>query len=112
MRAEDFCRWLRGYFEIAGETALTKEQTTIISQHLALVFEEKAKTLPPISKRELEKRRQEMLDAASRIQLEDIFCSSVGPSICSPVACDTHKVDPFENEDPLAFIQPPTTASC
>ena len=43
-----FAFWLRGFFEINGEEALTKEQAVIISQHLTLVFEEKAKTLPPI----------------------------------------------------------------
>ena len=45
----DFCYWLRGYFEIAGETQLTKEQAEVISKHLALVFNEKAKDTPPIS---------------------------------------------------------------
>ena len=50
MTEESFCYWLRGFYELNGETALTAEQSLIISQHLTLVFEEKAKTLPPTSK--------------------------------------------------------------
>lgn len=38
MQSRDFCFWLQGYFEIAGETALSKEQVKMIQQHLALVF--------------------------------------------------------------------------
>jgi hypothetical protein len=49
MNELQFAYWLRGFFEINGEEALTKEQAVIISKHLTLVFEEKAKTLPPIS---------------------------------------------------------------
>ena len=49
MNFETFAYWLRGFYELNGETALTKEQSTLISKHLTLVFTEEAKTLPPIS---------------------------------------------------------------
>ena len=49
MTSDDFCFWLRGFYELNGETALTAEQSLIISQHLTLVFEQKAKELPPVS---------------------------------------------------------------
>jgi hypothetical protein len=40
MKAIEFCYWLRGYFELTGAdaTALTEEQSTMISDHLKLVF--------------------------------------------------------------------------
>jgi hypothetical protein len=49
MDALQFAYWLRGYFEINGEDVISKEKAEIISKHLTLVFEEKAKDLPPIS---------------------------------------------------------------
>jgi len=52
MSSESFCYWLRGYFEIAGETPLTREQVEIISKHLSLVFTDQAKDTPPVSKKE------------------------------------------------------------
>lgn len=56
MNTQDFCFWLRGYFEINGEQAITKEQAEIISKHLTLVFEQKAKYLPSISKADVASR--------------------------------------------------------
>ena len=50
MNAQDFCYWLRGYFEINGEEDISKEKADIISKHLTLVFQQKAKDLPVISK--------------------------------------------------------------
>ena len=50
MDALQFAYWLRGFYEINGETALTKEQSETISKHLTLVFEQRAKDLPTISK--------------------------------------------------------------
>jgi hypothetical protein len=49
MDSLQFAYWLRGFFEINGETALTKEQSEVISKHLTLVFEQRAIDLPPIS---------------------------------------------------------------
>ena len=43
MSPNDFCYWLRGFFELAGEGPLTEEQSKIISDHLKLVMEEKPK---------------------------------------------------------------------
>lgn len=44
MTSRDFCYWLQGYLEIAGErpdlrsVGLTSEQTVSIRKHLAMVF--------------------------------------------------------------------------
>jgi hypothetical protein len=38
MTAREFVYWLQGYFEIAGDAALTPTQVGIIQRHLALVF--------------------------------------------------------------------------
>lgn len=41
MTPENFCYWLQGYFELAGETpygSLTREQVEEVKNHLALVF--------------------------------------------------------------------------
>lgn len=49
MTPENFCYWLQGYFEISGGKALTKEQATIIIDHLKLVFEKKTPVKGPLS---------------------------------------------------------------
>lgn len=40
MNANDFCFWLRGYFEIDGQKSrgLTNKQVTVIKEHLDKVF--------------------------------------------------------------------------
>lgn len=38
MESRDFCYWLQGYFEILGEVSLSEEQTTIVQNHLNMVF--------------------------------------------------------------------------
>lgn len=38
MTPNDFCYWLKGYFELSGTTQLTDTQLTIIKDHLNLVF--------------------------------------------------------------------------
>jgi len=38
MNTIDFCFWLQGYFEISGDTEISKEQAKIIQNHLNLVF--------------------------------------------------------------------------
>ncbi len=38
MTSRDYCFWLQGFFEVAKPQELTPEQTTLIRQHLALVF--------------------------------------------------------------------------
>ena len=38
MNAQDFCYWLQGYFEIAGNNSMTDEQVAVIKEHLQLVF--------------------------------------------------------------------------
>lgn len=46
---ENFVYWLQGYFEITGQSAVTEEQSALISKNLASVFEQLAKDLPVIS---------------------------------------------------------------
>lgn len=38
MNANDFCYWLHGLFELTETNSLSKTQTQIIKDHLALVF--------------------------------------------------------------------------
>jgi len=38
MQSRDFCFWLQGLFEIANPQELDIRATTMIKQHLALVF--------------------------------------------------------------------------
>ncbi len=38
MTSRDFCFWLQGFFEIAGNKGITEEQTDILKKHLNLVF--------------------------------------------------------------------------
>lgn len=38
MKSRDFCYWLQGYFELAGEQGLTPKQTEMIKKHLSMVF--------------------------------------------------------------------------
>lgn len=44
MKAQEFCYWLQGFFEISGATpsepgTLNSQQTATIQRHLALVFQ-------------------------------------------------------------------------
>jgi hypothetical protein len=38
MKASEFCYWLQGLFELSNPQELDVRQTTMIKQHLALVF--------------------------------------------------------------------------
>ncbi len=38
MTSRDFCYWLQGCFELSNPQELTARETTLIKQHLALVF--------------------------------------------------------------------------
>lgn len=38
MNSIDFCYWLQGVFEVGGVRELSEAQTTIIKNHLNLVF--------------------------------------------------------------------------
>lgn len=38
MTSRDFCYWLQGVFEVANPLELGERQTTMIKNHLALVF--------------------------------------------------------------------------
>lgn len=38
MTSRDFCFWLQGYFEIAGESDIDQKQVEIIKKHLNLTF--------------------------------------------------------------------------
>jgi len=38
MTSADFCYWLQGYFEISETKQLNEKQTTIVKNHLNLVF--------------------------------------------------------------------------
>lgn len=38
MDSQNFCYWLKGFFEISSSNELTEKQTQIIRDHLDLVF--------------------------------------------------------------------------
>lgn len=38
MNSIDFAYWLQGFFEVSGAKELTEAQTTIVKNHLNLVF--------------------------------------------------------------------------
>jgi hypothetical protein len=38
MKATEFCYWLQGMFELVAPQALDSRQTTLIKEHLAMVF--------------------------------------------------------------------------
>lgn len=38
MTSEQFCYWLQGYFEMYNPTIIPEQATTIIKDHLSLVF--------------------------------------------------------------------------
>lgn len=96
MDALQFAFWLRGFYEINGETALTAAQSLIISQHLALVFEQKAKTLAPVS-------------TWKPFSLEDV-------SVSSAISKAEDLVDAYKDMKRLVLksggYTPPTTISC
>ena len=38
MTSRDFCFWLQGYFEISKNKSITSDETSIIKNHLNMVF--------------------------------------------------------------------------
>jgi hypothetical protein len=46
MKAEDFCKWLNGFFEIAQPTSLNITQTNIIKEKLDTVFDHYTEEVP------------------------------------------------------------------
>jgi len=45
MTPEQFCYWLNGHFDLSDLDALTSKQVKVIKEHLALVFNKKAKSI-------------------------------------------------------------------
>lgn len=41
MTPQDFCFWLQGFLEISESPGITEKQTSIIKDHLKLVFQDK-----------------------------------------------------------------------
>ena len=66
MTERDFCYWLQGLFEVAKPEALTKEQTAMVREHLALVFTKvtgKPQALPDyIDTKEKEKEKAKVME--------------------------------------------------
>lgn len=57
MTERDFCYWLQGYFEIAGDdSTLTPERLECVKRHLSMVFEH---TIDPSYG---DKKKQEILN--------------------------------------------------
>jgi dihydroorotate dehydrogenase len=47
MKSENFCYWLRGFFELTNNKELSEQQVQMIKNHLALVF---VKVTPDLNK--------------------------------------------------------------
>ncbi len=81
MNSENFAYWLQGYFELLGkDEPLTKEQTQIIKDHLALVF------VKVTSDRSVGPAKQEEPDVWPTIYYNpfdrpDVFCE---PTVVAP----------------------------
>lgn len=41
MTPEQFCYWLNGHFDLAGDNKLSEEQVKVIRDHLDMVFDKK-----------------------------------------------------------------------
>ena len=62
MNTRDFCFWLRGYFELCGESEIDADKAKVISDHLKLVMNEQEKPFGWTNQqweKELEMRRKE-----------------------------------------------------
>ena len=57
MNYEQFAIWLQGFFEISNAETVNREQTQIIKDHLALLFEKKT----PVRKEKIEDESSEQL---------------------------------------------------
>jgi len=45
MTPENFCYWLKGYFEITGYLDLNAERSKVVKEHLNLVFGKKPQSI-------------------------------------------------------------------
>lgn len=78
MESQNFCYWLKGFFEISSSNELTEKQVKIIRDHLDLVFK---KVTPD---REVEKTKDVLSDISFENGLNDflnkkndiLFCNS------------------------------------
>jgi hypothetical protein len=103
MTPEQFAYWLRGYFEINGEEAISKRQAEIISKHLTLVFEEKAKDLPSVSEADLIEERKAEIACAPKPVTETSPVDDLIKLFREAKNNWVYKPDPNK---------PPTTISC
>ena len=85
----EFAYWLRGFFEIGGERALSKEEVVVISKHLTLVFEEVAKAKRPIS---VDAIKKALIDPPAPFSPLDprnrLICSTEKTAPACSVACE------------------------
>jgi hypothetical protein len=75
MNSENFAYWLQGYFELLGkDEPLTKEQTQIIKDHLALVFDKVTpdRKVEPVKNKEPDKWPSIDYNPFDR---PDVFCA-------------------------------------
>lgn len=62
MKEEEFCRWLKGFFEIANPDFIDPTQTKIIKEHLDLVYNKVTNDWKPSPGDILEPFKFEVLD--------------------------------------------------
>ena len=57
MKSDDFCYWLNGFFDLTDAKEMSAEQTKVLREHLAMVFDQKVKPVSDFaSKKDLDAR--------------------------------------------------------
>lgn len=102
MKAQDFCYWLHGFFEISENKQLTTEQVEVIQEHLDLVFT-KVTEKSVTEKDEL----KEIVDKYRKSILEE-FRKDIYP----PYKPFIHPYKMFEWQRPETTCKPMTPAVC
>lgn len=90
MTPEQFCYWLQGFFELtrrgeAGQPVMgiNHEQTTIIRDHLNLVFKKVTpETTKKVINEQQEVKKLEKLLKREAVDPYERYCSSIDKEIC------------------------------
>ena len=91
MNYEQFAIWLHGFLEISNAETINKEQTQIIKDHLALLFEKKT---PDRSKKKEEDTLEHFKKLAEEWEKKEAkrYRISKIPSLCSYAHADISRI--------------------